>query len=147
MKLRYKNCKMKTETTLNLAFTKKVSETSYQSFLVYCGHNWGRGLTLTDAIKAAKVHPANEFNAVLFKSTKPFEVFVTESGNWIYETEQDGEIVEAIELGDIKVWFNPDNIILDLCESLASELRNKSYDDAAKFEDMSNRLIGKYFND
>lgn len=138
---------MKTETQLNLAFTNKIKADLFQCFIVYCGHNWGRGKTLSDAIKAAKVHPANEFTAILFKSSKPFEVFVSESGNWIYETEQDGEIVEAIELGDIKVWFKPDNIVFNLCESLGAELHKINHDDAYKFEDMSNRLIGKYFND
>lgn len=142
---------MKTETQVNAKFTKLIRKGVYETYLVYCGHNWGRGATLTEAIKAAKVHPANEFSAVLFRSNEPIEAWVTDGGNWKYETETDEAVVTHYEIDDISNWFAGDNVVYQLWELLCTELRKdktpKGFDLANKFEDTTNRMIGHLFED
>lgn len=136
---------MKTETSVNLTFTNQIREKEFETFLVYCGHNWGRGKTLSDAIKAAKVHPANEFGAYLYKSDEPIEAWVTESGNCNYETETDLAKVQCIEIGDkIKNWFSDDAAIDDLWQCLCSAIRKQNMELAMKFEDNSYKMLEKY---
>jgi hypothetical protein len=138
---------MKTESQVNLAFTDKLSETEYRTYIVYCGHNWGRGKTLQPAIKSARVHPANMFTACLFKSNEPIEAWVTESGNYRYETETDKAKVEVIELGNVQNWFTVDDEIDQLFRSLCTAVREKDGQLGVKFEDSVYLMLEKYIND
>lgn len=138
---------MKTETEVNTKFTKQISKTQWQTAIVYCGHNWGRGATLNEAIKGAKVHPANKFYAYIFTSTEPIEAWVSDSGNYHYETITNEAKVTIVEIGDMQNWFSGDDEIEQLWQSLCSAIREKDNGLAASFEDKTYRMLEKYIKD